>query len=412
MNLQMKTLKQRRGGFQTISPADWGYHVPGDKGREKIKQVFGHSYEELERRTKNAVYEFVNRLYDEKEGALHHYYRADNQYISEMDSGNYLMAINFLLMNDRYGDSEMLRKAENCFQWAYRNCTETHPMFTWQGGVQDGFKTNELYVKYTGDAFWVCLALYKRTGNEDYMFYAKQFHSFFKQARKAGFKYKYDTNTYQWMDTGFVWRAFGFPVTAYLEFYELTGDEAYLEHAIAWGEHGLTLQREDGGFYLIDGQFWNSDLTAPELRGLVFLYEATKDERFIAAAQRYADWLIDHQREDGAWPIGIDEDGEICAPNVGPGDVPNIAMSLIRLHENTHKQKYLDSAVSAVRYSLVMQAVEDGRYPYYLDDPHVKWGFWSWEPLYDYSLSGDQSVHHIRGILFVADYIGHLLQDS
>jgi predicted dehydrogenase len=56
-----------------------------------------------------------------------------------------------------------------------------------------------------------------------------------------------------------------------------------------------------------------------------------------------------------------------------------------------------------------MQAIKDGRYPYYLDDPHVKWGFWSWEPLYDYSLSGDQSVHHIRGMLFLLDYLSNSL---
>lgn len=396
--------------FQTISPKDWGYGTPNDLGKEKVKEIIGFSYDELEKRTRNAVYEFVDRLYNEEVGALHHYYRGDNKFLSEMDSGNFLMAINYLTMYDRYQDEEVLKKAANCFQWAYENWTETHPMFTWQGGVRDGFKTNELYVKYTGDAFWLALALYKRTNDEKYLFYIKQFHNFIKQARKAGFKYKYDTNTYQWSDTGFTWRSFGFPVTAYLELYEITNDETYLEHAIAWGEHGLTLQAEDGGFYLIDGQFWNSDLVAPELRGLVFLYEITKEEKFLNAAKRFGDWLSAHQREDGAWPIGIDDDGEVCAPNVGPGDMPNIAMSLIRLHQNTGEQKYFDAAVLAVKYSLEMQAVEGARYPYHLDDPHVKWGFWSWEPLHDYSLSGDQSVHHVRGILFLADYIGELVK--
>ncbi|MCU6708741.1 hypothetical protein M6D81_08420 [Paenibacillus sp. J5C_2022] len=394
--------------FQTISPQDWGIPVPDEQGKEAVRQMLGLEYDDIQLRAKNAVYVFLDKLYNEKEGALHHYYRADNQYTSEMDSGNFLMAINYLTMYDRYGDGEMLRKAENCFLWAYHNYTEIHPMFTWQGGVRDGFKNNELYVKYTGDAFWTCLALYKRTKKEDYLFYASQFHNFLKQARKAGFKYKYDTNTYKWMDHGFCWRAFGFPVTAYLEFYELTGDERYLEHAIAWGDHGLTLQAEDGSFYLIDGEFWNSDLVAPELRGLVFLYEVTKEDKYLNAAKRFADWLIDHQREDGAWPIGIDSDGEVCAPNVGPGDMPNIGISMIRLHSQTQDRKYLDAAIRTIRYTLAMQAVEDGRYPIHLDDPNVKWGFWSWEPLHDYSLSGDQSVHHVRGLLFISDYIGNL----
>jgi rhamnogalacturonyl hydrolase YesR len=382
--------------------------VPDEHGKQRVRELVGVSYDDIARRARNAVYEFLDRLYDPEAGALHHYYRADTGYVAGMDSGNFLMAINYLVMYDCYQDEAMLHKAARCFKWAYDHCTETHPMFTWQGGVRDGFKPHELYVKYTGDAFWTCLALYRRTGDERYKFYISQFHNFMKQARRAGFKYKYNTNTYQWSDTGFCWRAFGYPITAYLQLYEITKDTRYRDQALAWGEHALGLQSPNGAFYLIDGQYWNSDLTAPELRGLVFLYEETGDTRFLTAARRYADWLIARQREDGAWPIGIDIDDEVCAPNVGPGDVPNIGISLLRLHRNTDERAYLDAAVKTLRYALAMQAVEDGRYPLYLDNPYVKWGFWSWEPLYDYSLSGDQSVHHIRGMKFIPDYIAGL----
>lgn len=394
--------------YETIFPDGWGLPRPG-KESPGIKDTLGYSLEELELRVKNCVYSFLDSLYDEEEQALRHYYRGDIQYYSELDSGNYLMAVNYLTMYDRYQDEEMLRKAENCFRWAYRNTTEIHPMFTWQGGVRDGFKSNELYVKYTGDAFLTCTALYKRTRKDEYLFYIKQFHNFFKQAKKAGFKYKYDTNTYQWSDKGFVWRSFGFPVTAYIELYEVTGEERYLQEAVQWGEHGLTLQAENGCFYLLDGEFWNSDLTAPEIRGLNFLYEITGEKKYLNAARRFGDWLIENQSPAGSWPIGIDSDDEICAPNAGPGDMPNIAISMIRLHMNTKDQRYLDSAIRAIRYSLSMQAAEDGKYPLYLEDPGVKWGFWSWEPLNDYSLSGDQSVHHVRGILFLAYYLNNIM---
>ncbi len=144
----------------------------------------------------------------------------------------------------------------------------------------------------------------------------------------------------------------------------------------------------------------------------MYLYEVTKEKRFLESAEAFAQWLLQHQREDGAWPIGIDDEGEICAPNIGPGDMPNIALSLLRLHWNTHEEQYLQAALQAVRYGMAMQALEDGRYPLHLEDPNVKWGFWSWEPLHDYSLSGDQSVHHIRGMLFSADYIGHLCHEG
>lgn len=391
--------------YEMINPKEWGYKAPSEKGSLKIEEILGENFESIKNRIENCVYSFLDRLYDENEQALRHYYRADNKYTSELDSGNFLMAINYLVIYDMNGDENMLKKAENCFQWAYENVTEIHPMFTWQGGVRDGFKHNELYVKYTGDAFLTCNALYKRTKDEKYLFYIKQFHNFFKQAKKAGFMYKYDTNTYQWSQKGFVWRSFGFPVNSYLELYEITKDENYLNEAIEWGNHGLTLQEEDGGFYLIDGDFWNSDLTAPELRSLVYLYEITKDKKYLEAAEKFADWLLKYQREDGAWVIGIDEDGEVCAPNVGPGDTPNIGVSLLRLDQHVNHNRYFDASVKAMKYSLSMQAVENGKYPLYLEDERAKWGFWSWEPLMDYSLSGDQSVHHIRGLLFMSYYI-------
>lgn len=394
--------------YLAITPREWGLKIPDDKGMNSVKKVLGISYQEIQKRCKNAVYEFLDRLYDEKENALHHFYRADVKHFGEFDSGNFLMAINYIIMYDCYQDIKMIEKAENCFEWAYSKCTEIQPMFTWQGGVRDGFKSNELYLKYTGDAMWTCLALYERLKKEEYLFYAKQFHNFMKQARKAGFKYKYNTDLYQWSDTGFCWRAFGYPIIAYLEYYNVTGEEKYLEYAIAWGEHGLTLQERNGAFYLIDGEFWNSDLTATEIRGLVSLYKVTGMKKFLRSAILYADWVIKYQREDGAWPVGIDTDNEICAPNVGPGDVSNILISLVYLHDVTKERRYLESAIKATKYSLAMQAVEDGRYPLFLDDRNVKWGFWSWEPLYDYTLSGDQSVHHIRALMLIADYLGNL----
>ncbi len=195
---------------------------------------------------------------------------------------------------------------------------------------------------------------------------------------------------------------------SYIELYEATGEQKYLDEAIAWGDHGLSLQADNGCFYLLDGEFWNSDLTAPEMRGLLFLYELTGDIKYLDATARFADWLIEHQGTDGSWPIGIDTDNEVCAPNIGPGDMPNIALGMIRLHMHKQKDTYLQSAIRAVKYSLSMQAVEVSKYPVYLDDDHVKWGFWSWDPLHDITLSGDQTVHHIRGILFLAYYLGNM----
>jgi len=394
--------------YGTITPKDWGIKKPDKEGRKKVFKYLGIAYEELEKRWKNTVYKFLVNYFDEEVGACHHFYCANTKCLSGFDSGNFLIALNFLTMYDRYGDREMLDKAEKCFWYAYENCTDIHPMHSWQGGVKCGEKPWELYVKYTGDAAITAIALYIRTKNTRYLFCLKQFHNFLKQARQQGFKFKFNTNTYKWTDVGYCWRSFGLPLVAYIQMYEITKKERYLEHARAWADYGVNLQADNGCFYLLDNMFWNSDLTAPELRGLVFLYEITGEKKYLNSAIKFADWLIKHQREDGAWPIGIDREDEVCAPNVGPGDVPNIGISLIRLHKVTGEKKYLNSAIRAVKYSIKMQATETGAYPYYLNDPLVHWGFWSWEPLFDYSLSGDQSIHHIRGMMFLADYLANL----
>lgn len=138
-----------------------------------MEQALGLPLEKLEERARNCVTCFLETLFDPEEKGLRHYYRADQKYYSELDSGNFLMAVNYLTIYDMTGDPHLLERAEDCFHWAY------------------------------------------------------------------------------------------------------------------------------------------------------------------------ADWLLAHQNEEGAWPIGIDTDDEVCAPNIGPGDMPNIAMGLLRLHRDTGNDAYL-----------------------------------------------------------------------
>ena len=397
-------------GFSSVTPDEWGLDPEPRAGMEAIEAALGVSYGCLRERLTKALSHFVLGLYDTKLGALHHYYRPDIQYLSEFDSGNFLMALNFVVLSDTTGDSSALVKAESCYRYAMNHFCDRHPMAFWQGGVRDGLKPNELWVKYTGDAAWLATSLYRRTRNTNYLRDLHQFHNFFKRAREADFAYTFDTSTYAWKHQGNVWRAFGFPITAYLELYESTREQRFRDEALRWGQHALELQAPTGAFYLLDGHFWNSDLTAPELRGLINLWELSDETKFLDAATAYTDWLLLQQRNDGAWPLCIDLDEEVCVETVGPGDPPNIALSLVRLHAATGLDTYLHAATKAVRYGLSMQVCEEGAYPLYLDDPKAKWGFWSWDPLQDHSLSGDQSIHHVRGSLFLASYISALAE--
>jgi hypothetical protein len=78
-------------------------------------------------------------------------------------------------------------------------------------------------------------------------------------------------------------------------------------------------------------------------------------------------------------------------------------VALLRLHHVTADARYLSAAYAAIRYSLSVQVIPGGRHPYQ-DDDNARWGFWSWDPYYDYTQSADQSTHHARGMWFLIDY--------
>ena len=394
-------------GYETVSPHGWGLPLPTEAADRLLADCVGLTWREI-LETARRVGEFVLGLYDEDAGALHHYYEATTGRLGPLNQSNFLMALNFVTLYDLFGQADMLERARRCFHWATEHWCETHPTLFWRGGVRDGERPQDLWVKYTGDALWLAQALERRLPSASQRQAIAMFHSFLRRARENGFACTFDRSAFAWRSRGNVWHAFGFPVTAYLELHEASGDERYLREAVAWGEHALTLQADNGLFYLIDGEFWNSDLTAPELRGLVFLWEATGRRRYLRSARRFADAVLALQNPDGSWPLGVDREGERAIEVVGPGDGPNIAMSLIRLHAATGEASYLDAALRAVRYGLSMQAEEGGKYPVHLDDPRVRHGFWSWDPLYDQTLSGDQSVHHLRGLVFTASYVAAL----
>jgi hypothetical protein len=235
---------------------------------------------------------------------------------------------------------------------------------------------------------------------------AEQSAMFLIQSTRHNFSPKYDTRLGMWREKG--WQSFGRVIEAFLILSEIlserTGASHWRDLAVRWGEFGLSLLAHDGGLYLIDDEYFNTDIAADELRAFVFLYELTNRAEFLAAAERFASWLIAHQRADGAWALTIDRDGNIVVPTVGPGDIPNIAIAFLRLHHVTGKTPYLDSALRALRYSLSVQVLPGSDQPYSAD-PNVQWGFWSWMPYYDYTVSGDQATHHVRGFLFALDYL-------
>jgi uncharacterized protein YyaL (SSP411 family) len=384
-----------------ISPQDWGLPVAGASSEVTVSGA-ALSPRQLEQRILSNVYEWLPRQFDNQVGAFYGFYRAPSQEFEPPQTANLIASWELMAAYDRYHDRDLLTKAVSATNWFYNHFVVTHPMSIGIGGVRDTAHREELWTKFTAEVVMSELGLYRRMGEETYLERALQGAGFLIQATRHNFAPKYDERAAQWHALG--WQSFGRVIEAFLALEEVTGDGAWGERALQWGEFGLTLQAEDGSFYLIDDEYFNTDLVADELRALIFVHERTGDASYREAAVRFADWLLAWQREDGAWPLTIDRDGNVVVQTVGPGDVPNIATGLLRLHALTGQEKYWHAAAAAYRYSAGTQAVPGSDHPY-LDDANVRWGFWSWDPYYDFTLSVDQSTHHVRGYMFLLDYL-------
>lgn len=394
--------------FSTVSSKDWGIDRIPEGDKNKVFKYTGYSYDELEERWKNATYKFLINNYNEDVGAVWGHYDPKIQKNEKPNLTNLIAPMQFLAIYDKYNDIDMLNRAKSCADYVYKSSTIWWPMHMWQGGVRDtGEMDGQVWVKYTAEELLLFIAIYNRTGDEEYLRRARQNAAFLKQAERHGFMFTFNVREQKWQDNG--WKTFGRVIEAYLALYDATKEEKYLERAKAWGNYGVGLQAPNGCFYLIDDYFYNTDIAPNEIRGLTYLYEVTKNEVYVESARRYANWHIEHQREDGGWLLALDRDNEVVCDVVGPGDPANIGISMLRLHYVTKDDRYLDSAIKALKYSVKMQAVPGCIYDKYMDDQKVRWGFWSWEPTLDWTLCGDQSVHHVRFMIFAADYIAGLL---
>jgi uncharacterized protein YyaL (SSP411 family) len=262
-----------------------------------------------------------------------------------------------------------------------------------------------VWTKFTAEYVIGALGLASRRADEDWLEQAEAGGRFLIQAARHGFSPRYRLDSGHWDSLDFGWDSWGRAVEACLLLFRQRGERSWLDLAQRWGEHGLAIQAADGCFYLIDNEYYNTDLAADELRGLTFLYELTGNPRYLEAAERFADWHLSCQRPNGSWPLTIDRDGNVVVPTAGPGDMPNIAIALLRLHHLTGREDLLAVALRAIEYSLSIQILPEQGEPYG-SNPKVMGGFWSWDPAYDYSVSADQATHHVRGMMFLLDYLG------
>jgi len=386
-----------------ISPQDWG--LPVYQGSESAFFSPGVTPAELERRIRLNLFDWLPRQWDSDVGAFYGFYRAQDGFREPPQTVNLIASWQLMAAFDRFGDEGLLKQAVQALDFYRQHFTVSHPMSVVAGGARDGAAPSEVWTKYTAEYVIGALGLASRKAAEGWLEQAEAGGRFLIQAARHGFAPRYRLDSGRWDSLDFGWDSWGRVVEACLLLSQYTEQARWLDLAQRWGEHGLEIQSLDGGFYLIDSEYYNTDLAADELRALAFLFEMTDDRRYLRAAERFADWHLAHQKSNGSWPLTIDWDGNIVVPTVGPGDMPNLAIALLRLHHLTNREDLLAAALRAIEYSLSMQILPEQGEPY-ASDPALVGGFWSWDPAYDYSVSADQATHHVRGMMFLLDYLG------
>ncbi|MBN1203242.1 MAG: hypothetical protein JXJ20_15445 [Anaerolineae bacterium] len=384
-----------------ISPQDWGLPVAASPSTAPLDEL-GISPADLDARARAATYNWLLNQFDPETGAFYGHYRVPDHTFEPPQTVNLIAPWQLLAAYDRYQDAQLLDMAQRAAGWFYAHHVVDHPMSIVAGGVRDGVATDHVWTKFGAEEVITCLGLFARTGDPVWLDRALQSGRYLVQARRHGCAPRYDLSSGEWLSRG--WDSWGRVIEANLLLWRANDDSRWQREAIRWGEYALTIQAKDGAFYLIDGEYYNTDLAADELRALTLLYEVTARDDYLQAACRFADWHLATQTASGAWPLTIDRDDNIVMPTVGPGDVPNIAIALLRLYHVTRDRRYWEAACRAVRYSLNVQVTPDSDHPY-KDNQTALWGFWSWDPYYDYTQSADQSTHHARGMWFLLDYL-------
>ncbi len=394
--------------YGIISPRDWGL-TRAEASQLQAWLGLGIAADEWDERARKATYQWLLRNWQEQEGAFAGHCKIAEGCFESPQLTNLIAPWQLMAAYDRYGDAELLQKAVRAGNWMYTHLVETHPMSVVVGGVRDAWCPEEVWTKFTAEFIILNLGLHTRTQDREYLRRALQSARFLVQAELHDHATKYNLREQRWIGQG--WQSFGRVIEAFLLLQETTGDNSWLGRALSWGEYGRNLQAPDGGYYLINGEYYNTDLAADELRALTYLYEQTRLQQFRLAAERFANWHLRMQRADGAWLLTVDRFGNPVSEYVGPGDMPNIAVALLRLHRATGGVRYLAGALKAMRYAISQQVIPGCRHPF-ADNDNALWGYWSWDPYYDYTMSGDQVTHFARGLWFTIDYLASLTPEQ
>lgn len=379
-----------------ISPQDWKLSSPVDLS-EEVHERLGASFIALRARA-DAATAWLCRQFDLQAGRFRGDYVVGETSHMVVSVANLLVPWQLMAAYDRTHDADLFDIAVRAVSWFYQNCVETHRRSLFAGGV---YEQNVISTRRTAESVTTFLGLWARTDSEQWLARALQGGRYLIQARRHDFATGYAPPSHRWL----AWGADGWgEVTeALLLLANACEDDLWFNEALYWGERAVGLQSENGAFYPLNGEYYNSGLVAAAIRALVMLHQVTARHDFAWVATNYAGWHRRHQLDEGGWPLTVDGDGNIVMPAVSAGDVADIAIALLHLHYITQDTKYLDMAYRAMRYILTRQAMPGSEHTH-VDGPGVRGGFWAWDPYHNYTLSTFATAQSTRALWWILDY--------
>jgi len=146
----------------------------------------------------------------------------------------------------------------------------------------------------------------------------------------------------------------GYIIPTFICYYKFTGDERYLDWAIEMGDWEISIQRTEGGVgepIGVYGQRPRVFNTSQVILGWAALYRQTGQSKYLNAAQKAANWLIDRQDPDGKWTRNTFN---------GPkAYMSRVAWAFLELFSITGEEKLRSVAEGATQW-VVAQGNENG----------------------------------------------------
>ena len=154
--------------------------------------------------------------------------------------------------------------------------------------------------------------------------------------------------------TGYIIETF-LDYTSYLDKYNISINrdaETYFEAALDMADWLIDIQLYNGAFpgglYSDTAKSPNVFNTGQILIGLLSIYEKTKNKKYLMSAKKAGDWLVEVQNKDGTWSNFTYEQGARSYHS-------RVSWPILILYKNTRDEKYKDAAIKNSNWVLKNQ---------------------------------------------------------